>query len=111
MEKWIRKGVIPAVAFIVLWVIFKPVFIVDGGIDLFRLWIVFGLPFGIARLCIWFLPRHTDIGSTVDILALNILLASVIGGFIAIYSIVVAILYLGSYPVIMIFSQFKEKTR
>lgn len=54
--------------------VFKTVYVVDGKLDYFRLWMLFGIPFGLTRLCIWFLPRGYDIGGTVGMLTMSVVL-------------------------------------
>ena len=40
---------------------------------------VVGMPFGIHRMCIWILPKNFDIGGTVGVWAMNIIVCCLIG--------------------------------
>lgn len=40
---------------------------------------VVGMPFGIHRMCIWLLPKNFDIGGTVGVWAMNIIVGCLIG--------------------------------
>lgn len=101
MEKWIKRGVVPAIMFLLLMYVFKTVYTENGVIDWFRLWMILGIPFGMTRICIWILPRGYDIGGTVGMLALSLILSGVIGGVIAAITMVQAVYYLITFPVQM----------
>ena len=94
MRKWICKGIIPIMTFLLLLYVFKTVYIVNGVVDWFRLWMIVGIPFGFCRICIWILPRGYDLGATVGIMALGIIISGIIGGFIAIFTVIEAVLCL-----------------
>ncbi|WP_250228664.1 DUF6050 family protein [Anaeropeptidivorans aminofermentans] len=76
-----------------LFAMFKPVFTKDGVTDYFMVWIVCGIPFGIWRLRLWLIPRNYDIGGTVGIWALNIIIGGLIGGVIIVWRLLVAAWY------------------
>ncbi|MDD3186691.1 MAG: MFS transporter [Clostridia bacterium] len=96
--KWFMKGIVPLLVVGFLLYVFKTVYVVDGKLDYFRLWMLFGIPFGLTRLCIWFLPRGYDIGGTVGMLAMSVVLAGLVGGFIAVFTILQAVYYSLIYP-------------
>ena len=43
---------------------------------------------------VWLIPRNYDIGGTVGIWALNFIVGGIIGGFILIWKIIVAVWYI-----------------
>lgn len=47
--------------------------------ELWKIWMVVGMPFGIHRMCIWLLPKNFDIGGTVGVWAMNIIVGCLIG--------------------------------
>lgn len=98
MRKWICKGILPIITFLLLLYIFKTVYIVNGTIDWFRVWMIVGIPFGMGRMCVWILPRGYDLGATVGIMAFGIIISGIIGGFIAIYTVIEALLCLILMP-------------
>jgi len=57
-------------------------FMIDGQIDIFRMWMLVGFPFGIYRVHVWLVPRNFDLGGTVGVWAMNILIGCLIGGFV-----------------------------
>ena len=57
-------------------------FMIDGQIDIFRMWMLVGIPFGIYRVHVWLVPRNFDLGGTIGVWAMNILIGCLIGGFV-----------------------------
>ena len=51
------------------------------------LWICVGVPFGIHRMFLWLVPHRFDLAGTVGVVALNIILGGVIGGFALVFQI------------------------
>jgi hypothetical protein len=72
---------------------FKPVFTNDGVTDYFKVWLACGVPFGIWRLRVWLIPRGFDIGGTVGVWALNIIIGGLIGGVVVVWRLLVAAWY------------------
>lgn len=95
----VRKSII-RVMLIVIWAWFMHYFyIVDGLVDIFRMWILIGFPFGIHRISLWLIPRNFDLGETVGVWAMNIIAGCVLGGLVVIgyilglaYNVIVFIL-------------------
>lgn len=73
---------------IFLVLIFKPVYYIEGEINLFLAWILIGFPFGIKKMYAWFVPFGHDLGSTVGIFFLNVIIGGIIGGFVLIWRLV-----------------------
>ena len=99
MMKWFLRGVLPITFLAFVLYTFKTVYVVDGSVDVFRLWMLLGIPFGITRMLIWFVPSHMDTGASMGVLALNIMIAGVLGGFIAAFTILEGAFYLVIYPI------------
>ena len=59
-------------------------YIVEGQVDIFRMWMLIGFPFGIYRVRLWLIPRNFDLGGTVGIWAMNIFVGCIVGGFVVI---------------------------
>jgi hypothetical protein len=57
------------------------------------LWILCGLPFGIWRLRLWIIPGGGSLGSGIALFALNFILAGIIGGFVLVWRLIVAVWY------------------
>ena len=53
-----------------------------------------GVPFGICRMFFWIIPKGYDIGGTVGILFINVLVGGVIGGIVLVWRLMVAAVYL-----------------
>lgn len=53
-----------------------------------------GIPFGIQRMSLWVIPKGYDIGGSMGVLALNLLVGSVIDGIMLTWRLLMAIIYL-----------------
>ena len=49
------------------------------------------MPFGIHRMCIWLLPKNFDIGGTVSVWAMNIIVGCLIGEVVVVWYILRAV--------------------
>ncbi len=65
--------------------------------ELWKIWMVVGMPFGIHRMCIWLLPKNFDIGGTVGVWAMNIIVGCLIGEVVVIWYIIRAVFILVKY--------------
>lgn len=92
--KFLRKVVIPVGAAAFLAALFYPLCVENGMCDYLKLWILAGIPFGIHRMFVWVVPKGLDLGGTVGVLAMNLLIGGVIGGVILIWRLVLAGYYL-----------------
>lgn len=92
--KFLRKVVIPVGAAVFLAALFYPLCVENGMCDYLKLWILAGIPFGIHRMFVWVVPKGLDLGGTVGVLAMNLLIGGVIGGVILIWQLVLAGYYL-----------------
>jgi len=90
----LRKVVVPVETAIVLAVLFYPLCVENGVCDYLKLWILTGIPFGVHRMFMWVIPKGFDIGGTVGVLVMNLLIGGVIGGIILIWRLVLAVFYL-----------------
>lgn len=87
MRKVLFK-IILLVFLIALWMITcYPVCNKAEGFDLFLYWIMVGFPFGIHRMCLWFVPRNFGIGGSIGVFALNCIIGGLIGGFMLVGTI------------------------
>ena len=91
--QFFRKSVIPVAGAALLVCIFKSACVKNGAVDYLWLWILCGLPFGIHRMWLWFVPGSGSMGGGVALLALNIIIGGFIGGFILTWRLIVAICY------------------
>jgi len=62
--------------------------------DFFNAWVLCGLPFGIGKLRTWFYVPNGSIGTCTAIFVLNFILAGLIGGFVLMWKIIVAVCYI-----------------
>jgi len=88
--QFFRKSVIPVVSVALLVCIFKSACTKDGAVDYLRLWILCGLPFGLHRMWLWFVPGGGSMGGGVALFALNFIIGGVVGGFILAWRLIVA---------------------
>lgn len=102
--QFFKKSVIPVVSVALLVCIFKSACMKDGAVDYLRLWILCGLPFGLQRMWLWFVPGGGSIGGGVALFALNFIIGGIIGGFVLAWRLIVAVWYvpLTVYRMIMV---------
>ena len=91
--QFFRKSVVPVAGAALLVCIFKSACMKDGTVDYLWLWILCGLPFGLHRMWLWFVPGGSSMGDGVALLALNLIIGSIIGGAILIWRLIVAAWY------------------
>ena len=88
-----RKTVIPVVSVALLVCIFKSACMKDGAVDYLWLWILCGLPFGLQRMWLRFVPGSSSVGGGIALFALNFIIGGIIGGFILAWQLIVAVWY------------------
>ena len=93
VKAFFLKSVLPVAAAMLLYCIFKSACMKDGELDYVLLWILCGLPFGLHRMCLWIVPGGGSFGGGIALFALNFIIGGVIGGFILVWRLVVAVLY------------------
>jgi len=93
-KDFFMKVILPVFLAWFLFAMFKPVFTNDGVTDYFKVWLACGVLFGIWRLRVWLIPRGYDIGGTVGVWALNIIIGGLIGGVVVVWRLLVAAWYL-----------------
>ena len=91
--KLLRHGILPILVIALIAVCGQYIYMVDGQVDLFRLCMVFGVPFGIPYM-LFVIPIGGSISRGVGILALNAIIGALFGSVIAVFAIVKAVVYL-----------------
>ena len=87
MKRVLFKIIVP-VLILVLWILMcYPVCQQENGFDYFLFWIMVGFPYGIRKMCMFFIPKNFGIAGNIGILALNCVIGGVIGGGIIIIKI------------------------
>lgn len=66
----------------------QPIYQADGTCDYRLLALLIGIPFGIQKMVVWFVPRGYGIGGTVAMLAFDILIGGLIGFFVFLYRMI-----------------------
>lgn len=62
-----------------------------------KIWMVIGIPYGVRRMFIWILPKNFDIGGTVGVWVLNIIIGCLIGELVVVWYIFRAVYILVKY--------------
>ena len=65
----------------------------NGELDYLWLWILCGLPFGIWRRRLWIIPGSGSLSGGIALFALNFIIGGVIGGFVLVWRLIVAVWY------------------
>ena len=87
------KSILPVAAAMLLFCIFKSVCTKDGITDYVLLWILCGLPFGLHRMCLWIIPGGRSFGGCIALFVFNFIIGGVIGGFVLVWRLIVAVWY------------------
>ena len=90
--QFFRKSVIPVASVALLVCIFKSACMKDGAVDYLWLWILCGLPFGLHWMWLWIVPDGS-MGSGIALFALNFIVGGIIGGFVLVWRLIVAVCY------------------
>ena len=93
IREFFIKSILPVVTALLLVCIFKSAFMKDGTLDYVWLWILCGLPFGIHRMRLWVMLGGSSFGGEIAIFALSFILGGVIGGFVLVWRLIVAVCY------------------
>lgn len=91
--KLLTRSILPIAAILLIALLGQYIYIVDGQIDLFRLCMVFGVPFGIPYM-LFVLPIGGSISRGIGILALNAIVGAMFGCAIAAIVLIRAVAYL-----------------
>lgn len=94
MGEFLREVIVPVGTAIFLAALFYPLCVENGVCDYLKLWILIGIPFGVHRMFVWVIPKGFDIGGTVGVLVMNLLIGGVIGGIILIWRLALSVFYL-----------------
>ena len=93
----IKKALLPLAAMAFwLWMV-KTIMGVTGNTDLFMFLFLAGLPFGIHKMCIILIPKGYDVGGTVGVIALSVILGALFGCLLIPYYMVRAFYILIRY--------------
>ena len=95
MLKTFFKGILwPVAVASLMALICRPLYMHDGSCDLIMLIILIGIPFGIGKMMVWFVPLRMDIGSTIGVFVFDILIGGIIGIFVLAFQIISSVLLL-----------------
>ena len=89
-----ENSIFPLLILALLYFLCKPLFVQNDKINYPLAWIILGIPFGLQKMFVWFVPHGYGIGGTVGVFALNIIIGGVIGGAIAVWRIAYAVYYI-----------------
>lgn len=72
-----KKVIAPVAAAMFLAALFYPLCVENGVCDYLKLWVLMGIPFGVHRMFICVIPKGFDLGGTIGILVINLLVGGV----------------------------------
>lgn len=87
IKRFTVSVLLPIVIAAVFVLLFKTVYTSPEGINYLLMWICIGIPFGIHRMCIWLVPTKFDLAGTIGVMAVNIIVGGIIGGFAFVFQI------------------------
>lgn len=94
IKEFMKNVATPIITVMFLMALFRPLCTQNGECNYLMLWFLAGIPVGIHQLFVWFIPNGYDLGGTMGILFLNLLIAGAIGGVVLTYRLMVAAVYL-----------------
>lgn len=96
MKKFAVKGIFPVIAVGVCIGLFYPLCVENGVCDYWKLFILAGIPFGVHRMYFWLIPKGFDLGGTVGMFVINLLIGGVIGSAVLLWRLLTAIFTLAT---------------
>ena len=87
IKRFLVSVLLPIVIAAAFALLFKTVYTSPEGINYLLMWICIGIPFGIHRMCIWLVPTKFDLAGTIGVMAVNIIVGGIIGGFAFVFQI------------------------
>lgn len=88
-KKLLQYLVAPAAVITAVLFFCQPLYYPSGGKpDYILMLLLIGIPFGIHRMFVWFIPKGYDLGGTVGIIVFDILVGGIIGVFVLAWKIV-----------------------
>lgn len=60
----------------------------SGELEMIKLWVLCGIPFGMKKMCFLLFPRNLGIAGGVGVLAINAVIGGFIGGFVLVITII-----------------------
>lgn len=87
IKRFAVSVLLPIVIAAVFALLFKALYMSPEGINYLLMWICIGIPFGIHRMCVWIVPTKFDLAGTIGVMAVNIILGGIIGGFALVFQV------------------------
>ncbi|MBR2820268.1 MAG: thiamine transporter [Clostridiales bacterium] len=87
IKRFLVSVLLPIVIAAAFALLFKTVYTSPEGINYLLMWICIGIPFGIHRMCIWLVPTKFDLAGTIGVMAVNIIVGGIIGGFAFVFQV------------------------
>jgi hypothetical protein len=86
---FLKEVALPIAMAIILAAVFRNIYVTEDGCRFYALWLLVGFPFGIGRIRHLIVPVRGDLGFTVAVWFLNVLIAGAIGGVVFVWHIVI----------------------
>lgn len=106
--KLVRKSILPLAVILLIAVLGKYIYMVDGQIDVFRLCMLYGVPFGVPYMLI-VLPAGGSISKGIGFIAFGVIIGAMIGCVVATFYAVRAVAYLLWFVVSRLVTMWKPK--
>lgn len=94
VRAFLKKSLLPVGVACLLYLIFRTACTEGETVNYLLLWLLCGLPFGLHRMCLWIIPGGRSFGGSIAVFALNFLIGAIIGGFVLLWRLAVAIWYI-----------------
>lgn len=87
----LKKIILPVGTIVILAMIFQPLCVENGILDWRKLILFLGMPYGVRRMFLWFVPTGMGIGGTIGAAVFNLLIGGLFGSVILVWKMMVAV--------------------
>lgn len=94
IEDFFKKCVLPVASATLLYLVLKSFCTKNGKLDIYLLWMLCGIPFGLHKKRIWVWGNTGSVGGDLGLFSVNFIIAGLIGGFVLLWRLFVAALYI-----------------
>ena len=96
------KGIVKPILTLIIGIALFIIGYLIGQAPLYKIisiWLICGLPYGFARIRLWFTAKNRNLGTTIGLFVLNFILSGLLGGFIYIWTMLKSIFSIVSYSI------------
>lgn len=108
MKNFIKKGILPLMAFGIITWLGQYIFLVDGSVDWFRFMLVYGVPIGIPYMFV-IVPTKMDLSGTIGIVVFGVIIGAMFGFLIAVGIAIRSVWYILAFPICALIRRRRDR--